>query len=333
MANAVDDTNGMIYLLGGIANYGDNSFPRGAVGIADAYAYDAKTNTWSTLPNLPATRGGGAAVVLNNKLHFFNGAVYDGANGGFQEDMKTHWVLDLANKDAGWKTLASNSLGRNHVGGVVWGGKIYAIGGQFHEEEGCSNQKIAEVYNPQTNKWKRIANLPIGTGHISPSTLAHKHGIIVVGGVTDKNSGCKPPGYARNQLLFYDPTTDKWTDIYNKHTGASMVSGIIDGNIYAQHGNSVKRIDLVWNTGANNGKVEWYMWGASHTATKALNIGDAPSATVHNQTSTALVSAVVAGLCTILVVVGAIVVSHRRTATKVPAAAAEAAPRTNVIIL
>jgi N-acetylneuraminic acid mutarotase len=305
MANAVDTETNTIYLLGGIANFAEDTFPKGSVGVADVFGFDAKNNKWTTLPSLPVARGGGASVVLDNKLHFFNGAEYDGANGGFQKDMADHWVLDLANTAAGWKTLASNSLGRNHVGGVVWGGNIYAIGGQFHEEEGCTNQKIAEVYNPKTNTWNRIADLPVGTGHISPATLAHEHGIIVVGGVTDTNKGCKPPGYARNQVYFYNPTTDTWTDLFNKHTGASMVSGIINGDVYAQHGNTVKRIELLWDTVGRQSAVK-------HTSNGSLNID---TAFVHaSKSNKALLPAAVGGVCAVLLVVGALFATRRQTA-------------------
>ena len=245
MANAADKATGSIFLVGGITVNGGN-FPNGASGSSDAFQYHAASDTWTTLPSLPMARGGGAAVVLNNKLHFFNGAKFDGKHGGFLKDMTTHWALDLGNVAAGWETLAPNSVGRNHIGGTVWGGKIYAIGGQFFEEEGCTNQKIAEVYDPQNNKWSRIANLPVGTGHISPATLTTDHGIIIVGGVTDRNNRCKPPGAAREQLLFYNPTLNTWKDFKNPIKGASQVSGFIDGSIWAQHGTNVRQIKVGW---------------------------------------------------------------------------------------
>ena len=248
MANAVDHTTGFIYLLGGIANVKGGQFPEGSIGIPDVFEYDAHNDKWKVLPSLPEGRGGGAAVVLDNKLHFFNGARFDGKRGGFLRDMATHFVFDLGNPYAGWSKLAPNSLGRNHVGGVVWGGKIFALGGQFFEEEGCTNQMLAEVYNPKLNKWKRIADLPIGTGHISPSTFATHEGIVIVGGVTDRNKGCKPPGFARNQLLFYNPRTDKWTDVANQFNGPSQVTGYIDGTIYLQYGGQVKSMQLMFGT-------------------------------------------------------------------------------------
>ena len=310
MANAVDERTNSIYLLGGITVSGQNKFPKGAMGTSDVFRYDAAKNKWSTLPSLPEARGGGAAVVLDNKLHFFNGAKFDGRNGGFQEDMTTHWQLDLGNTEAGWKTLSPNSLGRNHVGGVAWGGKIYAIGGQFHEEEGCSNQKLAEAYNPATDAWTRIADLPIGTGHISPATLAHEHGIIVVGGVTDKHNQCKPPGNIRKQLFFYNPTTDTWTDYENEHGGASRVSGIINGKIWSQHDSHVNDIELnfsVKHTGAS------YAIAAKNAG---LEIVDAHTATANavgsdGQTVAALASA--AGVCVMVALAMGVAIYKRRS--------------------
>jgi len=317
MANAVDESTKSIYLLGGITVSGQNKFPKGAVGSSDVFRYDAAKNKWSTLPSLPEARGGGAAVVLDNKLHFFNGAVFDGRKGGFQEDMTTHWQLDLANINAGWKTLAPNSLGRNHVGGVAWGGKIYAIGGQFHEEEGCSNQKLAEVYNPKTNTWSRIADLPVGTGHISPATLAHEHGIIVVGGVTDKHNQCKPPGNIRKQLFFYNPTTDTWTDYANPHSGASRVSGIIDGKIWSQHDSYVDDIQLNW--------VVTPSVGAKFSVSirsNGLNVVDTEAATGNadrlGSNDTAIIAALasVAGLCGMLALTLGVATYKQRAATR-----------------
>eukprot|EP00729_Bicosta_minor_P004648 gene4648-32277_t len=334
MANAVDKKTDSIYLLGGIVNFGKNRFPKGSVGTNNVFKYNAKADKWTTLPNLPEARGGGAAVVLNNKLHFFNGAKFDGPNGGFQEDMTTHWQLDLAKVGAGWKKLAPNSLGRNHVGGAVWGGKLYAIGGQFFEEEGCSNQKVSEVYDPKTNKWSRIADLPVGTGHISPSTLSTEHGILVVGGVTDKNRGCKPPGFKRQQILFYNPTTNKWTDLVNYHTGASMVSGLINGKVWAQHGTEIKEIGVTFTTLNKVGKSS-NVESDSNTIAVVNGVALSNDEVADNSKPTLLAVGAIAALCVVALVAN--VVRYARagrtaaavdeaTIEKVPAALAPALP-------
>ena len=255
-AQAIDEANGMIYLIGGLALQPGDNWPRKAYPTKDTFAYNANKDTWTVLPDLPAPRGGGAAVILGSKLHFFNGASFDGANGGFQKDHTDHWVLDLKAPANGWKTLASNSIGRNHLGAAVHGNTVYAVGGQFLEDEGCTNQVLTEAYNSKTNKWTKVTPLPVGTGHISPATISTKYGIIVVGGAVDKN-GCHPPGTHRKQLFFYNPADGKggsWTELFNGQNGASMVSGMIGNVIYAQHGGTLNKIGVNWEQKTARGK-------------------------------------------------------------------------------
>ena len=50
------------------------------------------------MPQLPSARGGGVLVAVGRKLHFISGADSSRA------DRTDHWVLDLDNTGAGWKT-------------------------------------------------------------------------------------------------------------------------------------------------------------------------------------------------------------------------------------
>lgn len=249
---------------------------------------------------MPIARGGGAAVVFNNKLHFFNGASFDG---GFKKDHTDHWSLDLTNVAAGWTTLAGNSLGRNHLGGAVHGDKIYAVGGQFLEDEGCSNQKLVESYDSKTNKWTKLADLPVGTGHISPSTLSTKYGIVVIGGaVNTPGKGCAPPGNHRNQAFFYNPGTNKWQDIFNPIAGASMVSGIVGNTVYAQDGKGVQAIHLQFLSG--KAKV-----GMAVQEEESLAVGGGGSSAAALPVAGIVVAAVAVAL---LALVAAVYVAARR---------------------
>ena len=303
-ANAVDENQGVIYIVGGLANRPGLQWPKGAYATKTTWAYNTKTDKWSTLPDLPEARGGGAAVVLNKKLHFFNGASFEGTLKGFQKDFADHWALDLTFPERGWRKLASNAMGRNHLGGVVWGGKIYAIGGQYLELEGCSNQQIVEAYNPRTNTWARVADLPLGVGHISPSTLKTGKGIIVVGGAVNKDGGCNPPGTHRKQLLFYNPDTDKWTDLYSSYAGGSMVSGIIGGHIYAQHGKGVGKITLSWKGQASALLADGEASDDSGNADASTD-ADADAATA------AAITAVVCVACVLAVMLAAVYAKRR----------------------
>ena len=83
------------------------------------------------------------------------------AGQGFITDLTSHYALDLSNIGAGWVTLAPISIGRNHIGVAIGpDNRIYAMGGQFLEDEGCTNQVIVEAYDPATNTWELRASLP-----------------------------------------------------------------------------------------------------------------------------------------------------------------------------
>ena len=72
------------------------------------YAYDTSANTWSQLPSLPVTVGGGEAAIVGTELHYFGG----NQDNDFVTDHGDHWALDLSQVAAGtatWQTLAASS--------------------------------------------------------------------------------------------------------------------------------------------------------------------------------------------------------------------------------
>ena len=94
-----------------------------------------------------------------------------------------------------------------------------------------------------------------------------------------------------------------------------MVSGIINGDIYAQHNNEVKRIELLWSTGAAVGA----KYAADHVAADSLYLGaSSTSAAANKENSKVLVSAALGALCIGLIGVGGLLVSRGRQSTKVP---------------
>jgi N-acetylneuraminic acid mutarotase len=210
--------------------------------------YDTATDQWnSQLPSLPRAIGGCGAAVLNGMLHVIGGALMDGSSVGFNEDLATHYVLDLSIIGAGWSELAPMSKARNHLGVAVGpDNKIYAIGGQELEKEGCSNFNTVEAYDATTGLWETREPLPHGIGHISPSTLGTPHGILIIGGVMDKNSGCSPPGEHFSKVHHYDPASNEWTVVNSNRQGASMVCGIIGDNLYSQHYGNLYKYPISW---------------------------------------------------------------------------------------
>jgi hypothetical protein len=239
--NAWDEGTCRIWIVGGLALKPGKSWP-GAYAVNDAFEYDAKADTWKILPGMPAARGGGASVYHNGLLYHFNGASFQN---GFIKDYGSMWSIDTNRPNKGWQSLATNPHGRNHLGGVVFDGIIYAIGGQYLEEEGCTNQNHVQKYSIAENKWSDVADMPQKTGHISPSTIVGKYGIIVVGGATNKG-GCSPPGKHTSIVQYYNPTDDKWFSYNIGFSGGSMITGLIGDTVYSQHDQQLKSFTIDW---------------------------------------------------------------------------------------
>ena len=163
--------------------------------------YNTTTDTWRNGPSIPAPRGSGAAVYNKGKIHFFGGLLPDRMT-----DVDEHYVLDLDNLSRGWKPAAKLPHARNHLGGASVNGLVYAIGGQYgHDNVEPDDQKWLEAYNPATDTWTRMADLPSDRSHFEPGTIVHNGKIIIVG-------GRRGWFYFFNDITEYDPATNTWTE-------------------------------------------------------------------------------------------------------------------------
>jgi N-acetylneuraminic acid mutarotase len=178
----VDDE---IWIIGGraIGAYGPAS--------SKVLIYHITTNSWTDGPELidpsngkPFPLGAGGYVLLGRSIHVF---------GGFGPTMCVdqailHLTLDVdkyhANKSiTTWENkLAPLPIPRNHISYVVLAGKIYVFGGQFLHDCGAADQKICHVYDPITDKWTRLADLPVPRSHAEAATFAVDGKVFLVGG-------------------------------------------------------------------------------------------------------------------------------------------------------
>ncbi|MBF9254587.1 cadherin domain-containing protein [Pontibacter sp. 172403-2] len=187
-----------IYFAGG---YTARSTGTGQVfGTKQVWKYNVASNTYTALPSLPKELAAGQMQYLKGKLHYAGGANLSRA------DIADHYVLDLDNLSAGWKTLAPLSNPRNHPGSAVYQGKLYYIGGAHHQNDATVAQKTVEVYDPEKNTWTRVADMPVGRDHISSSVFVMGNRIIVIGGETSHN--------VRSKLVSaYNPATNTWSEL------------------------------------------------------------------------------------------------------------------------
>jgi hypothetical protein len=215
----VDGTT--IWLLGGYS--GDHPGPS----TARVWKYSVTTNAWSAGPPLPAARGAGAAAILGRQLHFFGGTSRNGTNGN--PDQGDHWVLPL-DGGAGWQARAPLPNPRNHLAGAALGGRVYAIGGQYEEDERTGNQRDVHAYDPGTDSWTKVADLPSPRGHISASAIVVAGRIVVIGGT---EQGSKPS----SAVTVYDPARNAWTSLPSLPQGRKTpVADIIAGDLYVATG-------------------------------------------------------------------------------------------------
>jgi N-acetylneuraminic acid mutarotase len=231
---AVVSDGKFIYVLGGQVDGGYGH------GTRACFRYDIARNTWSQFFSLPAVRFGGGAGIVDGPgggvIHFFGGDTSDRTT-----TTRDHWALDLAHPEKGWVRKSSLPLGGDHLSHAVIGGQIYAIGGE-HDHHGLGpvgavddakyvQHKYLFRYDPKTDKWTRLADMPFGSSHNEGTTLVVNDKILVLGGLLFGDT-------STNAARLYDPATDKWTVLKTpapyKFVGA--VAGYYNGRIYLTNG-------------------------------------------------------------------------------------------------
>lgn len=211
-----------IWLIGGY--FGDHPGPGGK----KVWKYDTSSDSWSRGPDLPFSRGAGGAALLNNQIHFFGGMGYDRT-----WESSSHWVLDLSNQGAGWKSRAPLINARNHTSGAAVNGYVYCIGGQWGQEEDQIAQRDIDRYDPATDTWEKVAELPTVRSHVNASTFVMNGKIVILGGETGYDQGL------RNVTVF-DPLTNTTYEMSPlPEARSTSVAGVLpDGRIITATGNT-----------------------------------------------------------------------------------------------
>ncbi len=220
MTHAPVVTDGdLIYVLGGYI--GDS--PGGSTN--HVWVYNTITNAWSRGPDLPADRGAAGATKLGREIHFFGGA--HRRDRQLEEwDSNQHFVLNLDTQL--WRTAAPMPNARNHLGAATLNGYVYAIGGQYLAAESTASQVEVDRYDPNTDSWTRVADLPKGRGHITSSVFEVDGRIMVVGGSV--NGG--DYGLASADVMLYDPNDNVWMKL-------TSIPGVRKTPVAAAYGNKI----------------------------------------------------------------------------------------------
>ena len=231
---------------------------------------------WEPLPPLPRPLAGAAASVIGTKIYVFGGADYD-ASSFYSATDRAHQmprygarliVLDTANLAAGWGEL-SECPGTPRFAHTMQtiGGRLYVIGGATAEV----TRTVVDnwMFDPASNAWTRLRDLPISSGNFPKSTNVVFDGryIILVGGhqydEVANPDGTVRPAYGvasrrndhsglHNDCFVYDVTTNTFgsadklpidnnlpmTVVRGNEIfliGGETGGGLIDGVFYGHH--------------------------------------------------------------------------------------------------
>ncbi|WP_332457181.1 Kelch repeat-containing protein [Petrimonas sp.] len=129
---------------------------------------------WERLPDLPEALGFGAGTILNGKFYISGGKLNSG------QKTNRMWVLDTNNTNKGW--LENNSFSgsaRTLHSMVECGNFLYLLGG-VAEESPLNPLSDAYKYDPITNKWEKLNDLPL-KGYAWVSQPVDDKNILITG--------------------------------------------------------------------------------------------------------------------------------------------------------
>jgi N-acetylneuraminic acid mutarotase len=216
---------GKIYVFGG------NGGSAGDVLLSTTAVYDPVADQWSALADNPHTDGVSdlATAVVNDKLYVFGaaGKTFDG------RETTVNFVEEYDPGTDTWTSLAPKPTAVQHAPCVVYNGEIYLFGGvnSYEDAKGKDHEtfyKQVEAYNPATNTWRLVTNMPKAISYPA---------VAVVGGKAYVMGGSMG-GKAQSNLMAYDFATNTWTTkglaslTLGRGFGQGNAAPVMDGKIY-----------------------------------------------------------------------------------------------------
>ncbi|MGI9436229.1 MAG: Kelch repeat-containing protein [Geminicoccaceae bacterium] len=152
------------------ADYGDHR------DTTEVLVLDPETLSWERAAPASIARNSAAGAVLNGRLHVVGGRF--GTARGI-ENLAIHEAYDPMTDR--WDECAPMPKAQGGLAAAVWGGKLYAFGGEFFNKGGGV---FAEVwrYDPQADQWDAMMPMPVPRHGLG--AVALDDGIHVIGGAT-----------------------------------------------------------------------------------------------------------------------------------------------------
>jgi N-acetylneuraminic acid mutarotase len=200
---AAASSRGRLVVVGG---YGADRRP-----LRAAFLFDG--SGWRTLPRPPEDRAAAAAAATaDGTVWIVGGRTREGL-------AKTMLALDL--QSLRWRVV-KGPRPREHLAATALGGKVYALGGRLAGYD--TNLAAVEAYDPRTNRWRRLPDLPSARGGTGAAAIAGR--IVSVGG--ESPQGTERPVWALR------PSTGRWVrlaDLPTPRHGLGVVA--LGGRVWA----------------------------------------------------------------------------------------------------
>lgn len=182
-----------------------------------------------TLPSLPVPCSYLSAALVDEKIYVAGGQQAKKA----ERVMNNFWCFDLEQINPVWTALdpwqgppRRKAVAVSHLDGQHE--YFYLISGQNLEEASEASTKLtflkdAYRYNPQTNQWLRLPDLPVPVCAATGLSLDERF-VAIFGGSSgikkDSDSIENHPGFSK-RILVYNSLTDSWEN------GGSIPEGVV----------------------------------------------------------------------------------------------------------
>ncbi|XP_052197548.1 kelch repeat-containing protein At3g27220-like [Diospyros lotus] len=214
--------------------------------IARTFVVDTRTQTWRSLPPLPAPRYAAATQLWKGRLHVMGGSMENRHTPGTE-----HWSIAVKNGKAlekQWRTEIPIPRGGPHRACVAVGDRLYVIGGQEGDFQAKPNSPIfkcsrrhevvyGDVYMLDSKmKWRMLPPMPKPNSHIECSWVVVNNSIIIVGGTTEKHPVTKRMILV-GEVFKFDLRSQEWSVIGRlPFRVKTTLAGFWDGWLYFTSG-------------------------------------------------------------------------------------------------
>jgi N-acetylneuraminic acid mutarotase len=207
IAAAALAVGGRLYVMGGAGNYPSREdMPLNANEphrVLDTNeAYDPATNRWETRQTMPTPRSHMAVAAANGRIYLLGGRLASMAvSNGSTIDIVEEY--DPATDRWGFLKLRMPTP-RDSAMAVSYQNRIHVIGGQSINAISNSVSRAHEVYDPATNSWTALPNLPLARHGMTGALIGSR--VHVVGGhITAAFQGGEPLNVDTHDAFEFTP--------------------------------------------------------------------------------------------------------------------------------